>query len=182
MSAPLSLRVLGADLSLTRTGIAAPDGNAHVLRPPHGAKQPEERLAWLRRSLLAEVTEHDVTIVALEGFSFGSRGRTLDQVHGLGWIIRMALREAEVPYVIVPPSTLKRYATGRGNADKAAMQMAAQKRLGYDTDKPDDNEVDSLFLRAMAMDAYGCPVAKVPQAQRDSLAAVTWPRLARSAA
>lgn len=178
MSGPVSVRVFGVDLSLTRTGIAAPEGNAGVLKPVYGSKEPERRLRWVRDEVVTLARSHRAALVCMEGFSFGSKGRALDQIHGLGWLVRIALREASVPYVIVPPSVLKRYATGRGNADKAAMQMAAQKRLGYDTDRPDDNEVDALWLRALALDAYGCPAVTVPKAQRDgSIAAVTWPRI-----
>jgi Holliday junction resolvasome RuvABC endonuclease subunit len=174
-------RVVGLDLSLTRTGIACYDGSAHVLRPK---TRGCERMVEIREGILdwMIVPTWPVDLVAIEGFSYGSKGRAVFDIGGIGWVIRVALHETGIRYVEVPPSVLKRYATGRGNADKQAMQMAAAKRLGYDDDKPDDNIVDALWLRALAMDAYGHPVCSVPQAQRDAAVnALTWPRLTAAA-
>ena len=51
--------------------------------------------------------------------------------------------EHEVPYEGVPVGTIKRFATGRGNADKAAM-VSAIKARGF---RPaDDNEADAIAL------------------------------------
>jgi len=60
--------------------------------------------------------------------------------------------EHEVPYEGVPVGTIKRYATGRGNADKAAMITAIRDR-GYLP--ADDNEADAIALLLWATDANG---------------------------
>ncbi|MBE7418090.1 MAG: hypothetical protein HS128_10120 [Ideonella sp.] len=49
----------------------------------------------------------------------------------------------QIPYSGVPVGTIKRHATGKGNADKAAV-IAAMKVLGYQP--VDDNEADALAL------------------------------------
>lgn len=140
-------------------------------------------MQWIRDMVTLAVDESNADLVAIEGFSFGSKGRAVFDIGGSGWIVRLALYERGVKYVEVPPSVLKRFACGRGNADKSAMLMAAINRLGYDNPKPDDNEVDALWLRALALDAYRHPVVQMPRAQRDaSVAAVTWPRLTKVAA
>lgn len=51
--------------------------------------------------------------------------------------------EHSVPYLGVPVGTIKRHATGKGNADKAAMIEAA-KRRGHNP--KDDNEADAIAL------------------------------------
>jgi len=57
-----------------------------------------------------------------------------------------------IPYEGVPVGTIKRYATGRGNADKAAMIAAIQAR-GF---RPsDDNEADAIALLLWATDTTG---------------------------
>lgn len=48
-----------------------------------------------------------------------------------------------IPYQGVPVGTIKRHATGKGNADKAAM-IAAVRALGHQV--KDDNEADALAL------------------------------------
>lgn len=52
---------------------------------------------------------------------------------------------------------LKRYATGKGNADKSEMMTAAEKRWGVTP--ADDNEADAMMLAAWAVD--GCPLRDV---------------------
>ena len=60
--------------------------------------------------------------------------------------------ERRVPYEGVPVATIKRFATGRGNADKAAM-MAAVTARGFAP--ADDNEADAIALLLWVMDGQG---------------------------
>ncbi len=57
-----------------------------------------------------------------------------------------------IPYQGVPVGTIKKHATGKGNADKAAMIAAARAR-GHDP--ADDNEADALTLLAWAINQQG---------------------------
>ena len=57
-----------------------------------------------------------------------------------------------IPYEGVPVGTIKRFATGRGNADKAAM-IAAMRGRGFAP--ADDNEADAIALLLWATDAQG---------------------------
>jgi hypothetical protein len=60
--------------------------------------------------------------------------------------------EHDVPYEGVPVGTIKRYATGKGNANKAAMIAAVEAR-GF---RPaDDNEADAIALLLWATDPTG---------------------------
>jgi hypothetical protein len=54
----------------------------------------------------------------------------------------------KIPYRGVPVGTIKRHATGRGNADKEAV-IAAVRALGFDP--ADDNEADALALLDWAL-------------------------------
>lgn len=54
-----------------------------------------------------------------------------------------------IPYAGVPVGTIKKHATGKGNADKAAMVAAARAR-GFNP--VDDNEADALALLAWALE------------------------------
>jgi Holliday junction resolvasome RuvABC endonuclease subunit len=60
--------------------------------------------------------------------------------------------ERAIAYQGVPVGTIKRYATGKGNADKAAM-IAAMRARGFAP--VDDNEADALALLLWATDAEG---------------------------
>ena len=57
-----------------------------------------------------------------------------------------------VAYQGVPVGTIKRFATGKGNADKAAMLAAMQAR-GFSP--ADDNEADALAILLWATETHG---------------------------
>ena len=57
-----------------------------------------------------------------------------------------------LPYQGVPVGTIKRYATGKGNADKQAM-IAAVRERGFDPS--DDNEADAIAILLWALDTNG---------------------------
>lgn len=170
MSVP---RVVGVDLSLTGTGIATTDGELTVRT--NAADPIEMRLQAIRNAVLHRcAVVPPVDLVVIEDFVTRSpAASTLGMVHG---VVRVALVEAAVPFVLVPPATLKKYVTGKGNAKKDDMRMETYKRFGLDL--ADDNQVDAYGLRAMALDALGYPLRDMPTAQRDSLEKITWPALA----
>ena len=60
--------------------------------------------------------------------------------------------QTRVAYQGVPVGTIKRFATGRGNADKATM-MAAIKARGFSPN--DDNEADALAILLWAIETRG---------------------------
>ncbi|MCB9947099.1 MAG: hypothetical protein H6842_04635 [Rhodospirillaceae bacterium] len=88
--------------------------------------------------------------------------RGTDAAHAYGGFLAhlSAWCEAEgIPYRGVPVATIKRHATGKGNADKAAM-MAAAVAAGF---RPgDDNEADALHLLRWGLKEHG--VAAPPAA------------------
>jgi hypothetical protein len=60
--------------------------------------------------------------------------------------------ERGIAYEGVPVATIKRFATGKGNADKAAM-IAAMRARGFAP--ADDNEADAIALLLWATDPQG---------------------------
>jgi len=71
-----------------------------------------------------------------------------------GWLAILSAwcEQKSIAYEGVPVGTIKRYATGKGNADKAAM-IAAMRARGFAP--ADDNEADALALLLWATDAEG---------------------------
>lgn len=57
-----------------------------------------------------------------------------------------------IPYQGVPVGTIKRHATGKGNADKVAMVAAARAR-GFSP--ADDNEADAIAILNWAIETNG---------------------------
>lgn len=170
-------RVLALDLSLTATGIARPDGTLTTYSPgPAGLG--DHRLAAIRDHVRGLAAYTDPTIVALEGPVTRSHAATaIGMVHGA---VRVELLDLAIPYLIVPPATLKLYATGKGGGagtDKSSMRMALYKRTGID--EADDNRVDAAWLRLLALDLAGHPEVGMPQHNRGALDRVDLPGGAR---
>jgi Holliday junction resolvasome RuvABC endonuclease subunit len=176
------MQVLGLDLSLTATGVALPDGTSYTIKLGAqytiklGAQwKGMDRLRRIRSEVFDAVAVHAVDLVAVEGYSYNSRNGG-EKLGELGGVIRLALYDYGIDYVDVPPASLKKYATGKGNASKNEVLAAAVRRLGYDG--ADDNEADALWLRAMALDWYGTPAVAMPATHRDGLVKVAWPDIA----
>ena len=103
-------------------------------------------MIWLRfRSWLQEVDETTggVGVVVFEEV-VAHRGVAASHCYA-GFLAHLtAWAEAnKIPYQGVPVGTIKRHATGKGNADKQAV-IAAVRALGFDPQ--DDNEADALAL------------------------------------
>jgi Holliday junction resolvasome RuvABC endonuclease subunit len=182
MTAPT---IIGVDLSLAATGLYTPaDGGATVRTDP--GHPIESRLQAIRNRVIAAATPGrnidnmgaGVDLVVIEDFVTRSpAASTLGMVHG---VVRVALREAGIPFVLVPPASLKRYIASKGNAKKDEMRMETFKRFGRDFN--DDNICDAHGLRAMALDAYGHALVDMPAANRAALEKIDWPQAAGVAA
>jgi len=61
--------------------------------------------------------------VAIEGYSFGSKGKVFNLAENMG-IFKHKLYKAGIPVTVIEPSKAKKLATGKGNADKEAMYKA----------------------------------------------------------
>jgi len=83
--------------------------------------------------------------VAMEGFSFNSKGK-IDSIIENATVLKIHLHE-EVKYPeIYPPATIKKFATGKGNALKEGMFAAFLDETGWDLHEvitPDKKKIDS---------------------------------------
>jgi Holliday junction resolvasome RuvABC endonuclease subunit len=166
---PIVSAVIGLDLSLTATGVCLTDGSTMTIMPSAAS---DARLALIRDEVV--LIAKGAHLAVLEDLPTHARMAGISgMVQGA---VRVALQDLGVPYVTVPPATLKKYATGSGVATKTAMAIAALKRCSREF--ANDNECDAFWLRAMGMDALGWKLADLPQNQREQLTRVSWPWLA----
>ena len=78
-----------------------------------------------------------------------------DAAHVFGGLLATLTSWAElrgIPYGGVPVGTIKKFATGKGNANKAAMMAAARTR-GFSP--ADDNEADAIAILLWAIETRG---------------------------
>lgn len=161
----MSVWYMGLDPSLRATGYAVMAGDGQIVsrgtvRVKDTLRGPA-RLAHIRDSIMDHVLPPGPVVLACEGFAMSGhavkfgRGMDLAELHG---VLRVALYETgRAVFIVVPPSSLKKYATGNGTAKKPAMIARAATVFGVDV--KDDNEADALHLARMARDWWtGTPV------------------------
>ena len=91
--------------------------------------------------------------VFIEGFSFASRGRGILDLAGLGYILRLSLARAGITFYEIPPTTLKKYVTSKGNAPKNVMLEKCFRKFSKGSEElKNDNEVDSYCLARFGRD------------------------------
>lgn len=181
------LRVIGLDLSLTGTGIAATHTGAGEPRlwcttiAPR--RRPSETTIDHARlhDIISAVTglasiRPDLVVIEkpLQRAGQGDTSIRLAELHGpiKHWLWTRGLR-----YIDVNLTHVKQYATGSGGAKKDGVLASMIATYGRMAHISDHNQADALSLLAMTLDAYGQPLADVPDTHRRALRAVKWPDL-----
>jgi len=170
------MKALALDLSLTGTGICTPDGRTLTI---HTKLRGLERIGRIRSDIFETLTAHRPGIVAIEGYSYASKGRSSISLGELGGVIRWELWRNHWLYVDIPPACRAKYATGRGNAPKDLVLQHACTRAGRVFE--DNNQADAWWLHQMALAHYAPDdplCVSMPVVNRRGLAGVDWPEIA----
>lgn len=178
--------ILGIDPSLTGTGLCRIDTTDHLVPETWTlSTKPKPNPTLLqRRERLDEIAGtigiYDADLAVIESPSLGQsrQGGTLDR-NGLFWLIVAALTDRRIPVVEIAPSTLKVYATGKGNAGKGAVIEAVTRRYPHVSTDGDDNRCDALVLAAIGHHLLtGKPLVDLPQTHTRALDKVARPGVA----
>ena len=130
--------VIGLDLSLTGTGVAAiAVDTAELSTAVHASPPPATenltghvaRHRQLADGIVAQVVAADPILAVIEGlqFSVKMRDSSLTRRGFLWWAVIEGLCSAGVPVMEVTPQQIKQFATGKGNASKSEMVAAYAK-------------------------------------------------------
>ena len=183
--------VIGLDVSLTRTGIALwRDGRmttTSTLSHPIGAQSWDERntrivgqvnaiARWLSNNAWTDDHPYtDPTLAVIEApilhgpqtGSFFDRaqlwGGVYSKLRSSGW---------RIPVAVVNVATLKAWATGKGNADKAMMLHAARREW---PGVLNDDEADAGWLAAMGAAKLGHEPVEMTAWRVSGLTKGDWP-------
>jgi crossover junction endodeoxyribonuclease RuvC len=144
--------IAGIDPSLQKTGVIIINSKgvviAEELIKPKTLKGIA-RLKFIKDKVLKLLKEHKVTVVAIESYSFGSRGRATFSLGELGGVLRLTLLENSYKYFDVSPSSLKSFIAENGAADKVMMRQAVIRK--YRMDISEDNICDAYSLARMCL-------------------------------
>lgn len=138
-----SPRVLGIDASLTSTGYASKNRIGVITNDLNGM----ERLAYILSVLDNVLKYEEITHVCMEGYYIapGRLNGTIGMAE-LGGAIKLLCLSRGLPTILVPPMTLKKYVTGRGNAKKQEVLTAVKQRWGKAFISSDKADAYALFM------------------------------------
>lgn len=167
---------VGLDLSLTGTGFCLKRGDTLTIETvstkPKDFKTDLDRLAHIRDTILRKVPAN-VKMVCIEDFFTPSNKMQLGsaiKLAMLGTVIRMTLHERGIPFVIIAPSQLKKFVTGKGTGEKSMILREVFKRWGINA--ADDNQADASVLAYLA-EALVAPVTDdIPKFQAEVIRTV----------
>jgi len=154
---------IGIDPSLTDTGLVAVTSyddipvNLSVKSKKNGDLPINEvnRIVSLANEVYIKTQEASqyghTPVVAMEGLAFMARNScALVQLAALNYMLRRRLMiDWNVPTVIVAPSSLKKFISGKGNCQKSLMFMETYKRWGVEF--TNDNLMDAHGLARIAL-------------------------------
>jgi crossover junction endodeoxyribonuclease RuvC len=168
-------RVIGFDLSIVATGVALPDGNCYTIRPK---RKGDRRLSEIREQISYYLDATEPALAVIEQIAEGSQNSfntviVLAMVHGQ---VRGELADRGIPFAYIRPTTLKKWATGSGRAEKVDMVNAA---LDLDGEPANGDEADAWWCRAAGRHYLGHPVSHFHTLSEDLIlgpgSAVKWP-------
>ena len=183
----MTVHVVGLDLSLAKTGwsiIRPGEPIRHGVLPSSAVRgdyyvETLDRLRRICARIIRRAAEGhevgDVIVYAIEGPSHGNSNENGYHARaGLMWLLLHLLSKSGT-CVVVPPSSAKRYMTGKGNADKPAMVSAVQRAFPA-LIVTDDNEADAITMAAMVARELGFPQeVSTHRVHPAALDGVVWP-------
>jgi len=143
------MKYIGIDPS-TKTGIVVLDEDGTVLVEKEITskfKEDPQRFMDISEQVIKSVGIN--SLICIEGFSYGSKGRGVSTQYGIGWIIRSDLLRSGIRYIEVSPGGLKKFASGKGNTKKDELAVHIYKKWGFESKS--DNIRDAYVLARMAM-------------------------------
>lgn len=158
---------IGVDWSLTGTGVAAwVDGewDRCTIRTKPDDGTPTgflERVGHIAAQIIAWADPREGDVWAIEGPSLGAKGAAVDRMFGGWWLTVDALTAHHAEPWVFAPTSVKKLATGRGNAGKDEVVIATTKRLP-EADATNNNECDAVWLAVAASHLAGKPIIDLP--------------------
>lgn len=146
------MSVLGIDPS-TYTGLCLlnSDGSSHTMVIRFADQRGLKRLQLIAQVFGHFLDEHKPELAVIEGYGYGGPSpHTLVTLVEIGTVLRLCLHERRILCYVCPPSVLKKFATGKGNAKKPEVQAEVVKRWGFEC--PSDDVVDAYVLARLGLE------------------------------
>lgn len=165
---------LGLDLSLRASGYVKLENDKIIeqklIKSKPVDKFPVNELERLMK-IRDEINVEGVDLAIVEGMAFMIRKTVaLVQLSALNYMIREKCYINNVPFIIVAPTTLKRFCTGKGNSPKELILLEIYKRYG---ESFNDNNLGDAFglarIGELLLKDISNDNLKVPKFQKETV-------------
>ncbi len=125
---------MGIDQSFTSTGVVILDDSSNMIHTAIISSEKNvdffERAYIISQEINKLISTYNVTDITLEGLAFGGIGNATRQLSGLQYTIVIGIRKTMSKECnLVPPTTLKKFATEKGTASKEDMYKAVPEEI-----------------------------------------------------
>lgn len=124
----------------------------------------EQRFDNIARYFLYWIPKPAETFIAIEDYSMGSKGKVFHIAENTGHMKYLLWHYNYRGFLLIPPTVIKKFATGKGNAKKEQMFQAFSEAQGIDLSKimgqegklasPVTDIVDAYFIAKYAQGVY----------------------------
>ena len=138
---------IGIDQSLTNTAIVVLNSKGNVIKKEKWSPKLKDvaRLEYFFdkiHNLIKKYKNNSVALYAMEGYSYSKYN--MADLGELGGVIKLAFYTNNIDVKIYPPTVIKKFICGKGNAKKDLMIKEVYKKFNFDTD--DDNMADAYGI------------------------------------
>lgn len=141
---------MGIDQSYSGFAIAMISGSTYHVEVYKSEKRGTDRLRDIQDYLRSVIDSYDVQDVAMEGYAYGVQ--MAHMAGELGGMVKLTFLDKGMYPLIVAPSMLKKYVTGKGTGvQKNQMLLNIYKNWGIEF--TDDNAADAYALARLASGA-----------------------------
>lgn len=155
----MNTNVIGFDPSLTSSGFSYIDNSGQVhtgrIRPKTRGVERLDFVSECFNDLFSSMVRQyrSCPLLVYEGYSMGSPkmgniGRFFD-IGEQGGILKLLAYRRGANILLVPPTSLKKFATGKGNADKESVIASVASVWNYHI--PHNDEADAFVLMQMGL-------------------------------
>lgn len=177
------MKVVGLDPSLRSTGVAEwVDGDTEthrVITSGTSRDSLKERCSRIRfiSEQVADIAA-GADMVVMEAPAYAARSANTVLLNGLWWLMAEALQREGIPTATAAPATLKKFATGRGNANKDEVMLSVVKKWGSAWDVTNNDVADAVALCAMGLaQVLGPEKWPVHGYEAECVEKVAWPEV-----
>ena len=119
------MNYIGIDLSLTGTGVVVIDDTEKIVEENLIKTTPKEQIEERLNNIINKVVDicnkYSDSRIYMEGLSFGSKGQSMLELGALHYMLRCNFFSKKIKFLVVPPTTLKKFICGKGVAKKELM-------------------------------------------------------------